>query len=71
MFELYQTVACPVEPAKHRQAETRTEMFSFEFKTRFYAGVDDWINGGGSAIVNPNGEFVAGPLWEKEEILTL
>ena len=28
-----------------------------------------WINGGGSAIIDPEGKFVAGPLHEKEGIL--
>jgi nitrilase len=41
----------------------------FEFKKRFYAHVDDWINVGDSAIVDPNGEFIAGPIKCKEEIL--
>ncbi len=38
-------------------------------KERFYAGVGEWINTGDSAIVNPEGEIVAGPAHEKEEIL--
>jgi nitrilase len=42
---------------------------TYSFKQRFYAGADDWINVGESAIVNPNGEFVAGPVRMKEEIL--
>jgi nitrilase len=41
---------------------------SFGFK-RFYTGAGDWINAGDSAIVNPHGQFVAGPVKEKEAIL--
>lgn len=29
----------------------------------------EWVNRGGSCIINPKGEFIAGPLHEKEEIL--
>lgn len=38
-------------------------------KQKFLNEMDGWINVGGSAIVNPNGEFVAGPVSEKQEIL--
>jgi nitrilase len=41
----------------------------YEFKRRFYAGADEWINVGDSAIVGPDGEFLAGPVRMKEEIL--
>jgi nitrilase len=41
----------------------------YEFKQKFYGSVGEWVNVGGSAIVNPNGEFIAGPVREKEEIL--
>ena len=41
----------------------------FEFKGRFYQNAGEWINAGDSAIVNPDGEFIAGPVKEKEEIL--
>lgn len=41
----------------------------YEFKRRFYANADEWINIGDSAIVGPEGEFLAGPVREKEEIL--
>jgi nitrilase len=34
----------------------------------FYAGVEDWINVGDSAIVDPDGNFLAGPV-EREELL--
>jgi len=37
---------------------------------RFYPDTSGWINGGGSAIADPDGNIVAGPLWEKEGILT-
>lgn len=35
----------------------------------FYSSAPEWINAGDSAIVNPNGEFLAGPLHEAEGIL--
>ncbi len=41
----------------------------FEFKRRFYKADREWINIGDSAIVNPDGEFIAGPVRLKEEIL--
>ncbi len=41
----------------------------YEFKQKFYAHVGEWINVGDSAIVNPQGEFVAGPVRMKEETL--
>jgi nitrilase len=40
-----------------------------EYKQKFYSGSREWINMGDSAIVNPEGEFVAGPVRMKEEIL--
>lgn len=40
----------------------------FEFK-KLYPEGHDWINGGNSAIVSPDGYFVAGPLDKKEGIL--
>jgi nitrilase len=36
---------------------------------QLYAADQDWINGGDSAIVDPNGFFVAGPLHKAEGIL--
>ncbi|HEX5727025.1 MAG TPA: carbon-nitrogen hydrolase family protein [Longimicrobiaceae bacterium] len=39
-----------------------------EFK-RLYAPEKTWINPGDSAIVGPNGAFLAGPVREREEIL--
>jgi nitrilase len=42
---------------------------AFDLKERFYAGVDDWINVGKSAIVDPDGQFLAGPMIEEEGIL--
>lgn len=39
------------------------------FKARSYAGVEEWINVGDSAIVNPSGEIIAGPARMTEEIL--
>jgi nitrilase len=41
----------------------------FEFKQRFYQDAGEWINGGDSAILNPDGEFIAGPLHEAEGML--
>jgi nitrilase len=41
---------------------------TFDLKERFYAG-KDWINIGNSAIVDPNGEFIAGPMVEAEGLL--
>ena len=41
----------------------------FEFKAKHYAEVGEWINKGDSAIVSPDGKFVAGPLNAKEVIL--
>ncbi len=41
----------------------------FAVKQRFYANVDEWINIGDSAIVGPQGEFLAGPLRKQEGIL--
>ena len=42
---------------------------SYEIKQRFYQHVEDWINTGDSAIVDPDGEFIAGPLSKEEGIL--
>ena len=42
---------------------------SYDFKRRFYAGRGEWINVGDSAIVNPDGHYVAGPLRERQAIL--
>jgi nitrilase len=41
----------------------------FEYKHKFYSASREWINVGDSAIVNPDGEFIAGPVRMKEEIL--
>lgn len=41
----------------------------FEFKQRFYKDAGEWINVGGSAIVDPEGNIIAGPSRAKEEIL--
>ncbi len=41
----------------------------FAFKQKFYAEANEWINIGDSAIVNPEGQFIAGPVRMKEEIL--
>lgn len=35
----------------------------------FYERVGEWINGGDSAIADPNGEFIAGPLHNEDGIL--
>jgi nitrilase len=41
----------------------------FEFKANYYSEVGEWINKGDSAIVSPDGKFVAGPLNAEEGIL--
>jgi len=41
----------------------------FAVKQRFYANANEWINVGDSAIVNPDGFFIAGPVRHKEDIL--
>jgi len=40
----------------------------YEFK-KLYSGNREWINVGNSCIINPQGEYIAGPLEKKEEIL--
>ena len=42
---------------------------TYDFKRKYYAEADEWINVGDSVIVNPDGFFVAGPARQKEEIL--
>jgi len=41
----------------------------FELKQKFYSPEREWINVGDSAIVNPEGDFISGPVRMKEEIL--
>jgi nitrilase len=41
----------------------------YEFKQKYDPVADDWINPGESAIVNPDGKIIAGPISKKEEIL--
>jgi nitrilase len=41
----------------------------FDFKAKYYSEVEEWINKGDSAIVSPDGKFVAGPLNAEEGIL--
>ena len=38
-------------------------------KERYLAGAGDWLNPGGSAIVDPDGKVIAGPAHEEETIL--
>lgn len=40
-----------------------------EFKAKYYAQAGEWINEGDSAIVSPDGKFIAGPLAAEEGIL--
>ncbi len=40
-----------------------------DLKSRFYEKAGEWINVGDSAIVAPGGDFIAGPVRMKEEIL--
>jgi nitrilase len=42
---------------------------TFSIKQRVYANTEDWINGGRSAIVDPSGDLIAGPLEREEGIL--
>lgn len=42
---------------------------SWTFKQQYYGSGDEWFKKGDSAIVDPDGRFVAGPIREKEEIL--
>lgn len=41
----------------------------YEFKAAYYADAPEWINAGDSAIVNPDGHIIAGPLHKEEGIL--
>ncbi len=41
----------------------------YEFKRRFYQNAGEWINVGDSAIVDPDGNFIAGPSRAKQEVL--
>ncbi len=41
----------------------------YSMKQKYYAEVDEWINIGDSVIVNPEGEFIAGPVRKQEAIL--
>ncbi len=41
----------------------------YSMKQKYYAEMDEWINIGDSVIVNPEGEFIAGPVRKQEEIL--
>ena len=42
---------------------------SYEFKDKYLADIKDWINPGGSVIVDPDGKLLAGPAMEEETIL--
>ena len=52
----------------------RADLFTYDvpnrcaFKAR-YDSSNEWINVGDSAIVNPSGDFIAGPVRLKEELL--
>jgi nitrilase len=41
----------------------------YAFKQSYQPDIDEWVNVGDSAIVNPQGVFIAGPLREQEGIL--
>ena len=41
----------------------------YEFKQRYLQNAGEWLNVGDSAIVAPGGDFIAGPVRMKEEIL--
>ena len=40
----------------------------YEFK-KIYPAEREWINTGNSCIINPRGEFIAGPVEKKEQII--
>jgi len=42
---------------------------ALSFKAKYLAGLDGWINPGGSVIVDPDGKIMAGPANEVETIL--
>jgi nitrilase len=42
---------------------------SLSFKHLYYDGVEGWFKRGDSAIVDPDGRFLAGPVRDKEEII--
>ena len=44
-------------------------MDRYAFKQTYEPDIDEWINLGDSAIVNPDGKFIAGPLRGQEGIL--
>jgi len=44
------------------------ENYTYEFKSLYPEG-KEWINPGNSCIIAPNGQFIAGPVKMKEEIL--
>lgn len=48
---------------------TRRSDFPDDFDTRFNEGPDQWISRGGSCIIDPFGNFLAGPMFDSEEIL--
>jgi nitrilase len=41
----------------------------YPMKHKYYTEMDEWINVGDSAIVSPEGHFIAGPVRKQEEIL--
>jgi nitrilase len=41
----------------------------FPFKAKCFTGTDEWLNPGDSAIVHPDGKFLAGPVRHEETIL--
>lgn len=57
-------IACCIAMRKDDIPDTYAEL-----KQKYYAGEDEWINIGDSAIVDPEGRFIAGPLRNQEEIL--
>ena len=42
---------------------------SYSFKQRFSIEGEAWIHPGDSVVVNPNGEFIVGPVRAREEAL--
>ena len=41
----------------------------YSMKQKYYAEMDEWINIGDSVIVNPEGEFITGPVRKQEAIV--
>ncbi|HYQ95808.1 MAG TPA: nitrilase-related carbon-nitrogen hydrolase, partial [Candidatus Eisenbacteria bacterium] len=79
--ERYKIAAVQIAPVRHIakegcvwvvnscQAFHRNDIPDRYGHKRFYPEERQWINVGDSAIIGPDGDFVAGPLHEKEGVL--